>query len=398
MKKLAIGILAAGLFCGAAGIAATDAKAPKAPKVSPDKMDWSFLPAVVAEIDGKKITRAEFVKEIEKQLAAAPGGMKIPPQYMKMMAGKMVSGYIDKMILMDLVEKAGFKPSAAMAIKAMKANLTKMSPAELQRIKQQIAMSGSTIDEEIAKQAKSTQVQDSVAIGTWIDEVIVPKCKVTVAEAKEYYKKNPKQFTPPVDPADSYRSSHILVTVPKGADKAAWDAAEKKIDDLYKRLKSGEKFEDLALKYSACPSGKRSNGSLGVAKKGNMVPEFEKAALALKPGETTKVKTQFGWHIVRRDESVTKATIMPFAKVEKQLIDGLQAKKEKEMLAKIMAKAKADRKVKILVKTAPMMMPGMMPAPTSKAKPAAKKACDAKSSCCSSKLNSSCDSKKSDKK
>ena len=347
---------------------------------------------------GKKITRAEFVKEIEKQLASAPGGMKIPPQYLKMMAGKMVSGYIDKMILMDLVEKAGFKPSAAMAIKAMKDNLAEMSPADLQQLKQRIAMNGSTVDAEIAKQAKSPQIQDSVAIGAWIDKVIIPKCKVTVADAKEYYKKNPKQFTTPVDPAGSYRSSHILVTVPKGADKAAWAAAEKKIDDLYKRLNSGEKFEELALKYSACPSGKRSNGSLGVAKKGNMVPEFEKAALALKPGETTKVKTQFGWHIVRRDKSVTKATVMPFAKVEKQLVNVLQAKKEKEMLAKIMAKAKADRKVKILVKTAPMMMPGMMPAPTSKSKPAAnKKACDAKCSC-SSKLNSSCNSKKSDKK
>jgi peptidyl-prolyl cis-trans isomerase C len=375
MKKITIGILAAGVFCGIAGAATPAAKAPaalSAPKAAA-KTDWSFLPAVVAEIDGKKITREVFVKAIEKQLASAPGGMKIPQQYLEMMAGKMVTGYIDRMVLMGLVKKAGFKPSAAMAAKSMKENLAKMAPVKLQQIKQGIAMRGSTLDDEIKKQAKSQQVQDSVAIGAWINAVVVPKCKVTVAEAKDYYKKNPKQFTPPVDPAGSYRSSHILITVPKGSKQEAWDAAGKKIDGIYKRLKNGEKFEDLALKYSGCPSGKRDKGSLGLAKKGNMVPAFEKAALALKTGQTAKVKTPFGWHIIRRDKAVAKSDVLPFAKVEKKLIKGLQGQKEQAMLAALLAKGKASRKAKVLVKSAPMpMMPGMRPAPVPKAKPAAK--------------------------
>ncbi len=376
MKKIVIGILAAGTFCGIVSAAPPAAKAPAAlsvPKASA-KTDWSFLPAVVAEIDGKKITRAAFVKEIEKQLAAAPGGMKIPPQYLKMMAPKIVSGYIDRMVLMGLVEKAGFKPSAVMAEKAMKANLSKMPPAQLQQIKQSIAMRGSSLDSEIKKQARLKQVQDSVAIEQWIKTTIVPKCKVTLAEAKDYYQKNIKQFTSPVDPAGSFRSSHILISVPKGAKQAEWAAAEKKIDDINKRLLNGEDFGGLALKYSACPSGKSAKGVLGVARKGQFDPAFEKAALALKSGQTSKVKSSFGWHIIRRDKAVAKSDVMPFAKIEKKLVAGLKGQKEKAMLEGIIKLGKASRKVKIMVKPVAMPMMGGLRPPTSKAKTVAKPA------------------------
>ena len=63
-----------------------------------------------------------------------------------------------------------------------------------------------------------------------------------------------------------------------------------------------ETFEAVAKKHSRCPSG-RQNGSLGTFSEGQMVPEFEAAVKSLKPQElgNSCVKTQFGYHIVRRD-------------------------------------------------------------------------------------------------
>ena len=85
------------------------------------------------------------------------------------------------------------------------------------------------------------------------------------------------------------KASHILV------DKHS--QALKIIEELQK----GTPFKDLAKKYSTCPSRKRG-GALGSFGRGKMVKPFESAAFSLKKGEITKepVKTQFGYHIIKR--------------------------------------------------------------------------------------------------
>lgn len=61
------------------------------------------------------------------------------------------------------------------------------------------------------------------------------------------------------------------------------------------------KFGEYATKYSVCPSGKRSKGSLGKFKQGAMVPPFDKAVFSPKNkvGEVLgPIQTQFGWHLI----------------------------------------------------------------------------------------------------
>lgn len=71
---------------------------------------------------------------------------------------------------------------------------------------------------------------------------------------------------------------------------------------VLERLKKGEKFSTVAQAVSRCPSGKRG-GDLGTFARGQMVKEFENAAFALQKGETSGlVKTQFGYHIIKRLE------------------------------------------------------------------------------------------------
>jgi len=85
------------------------------------------------------------------------------------------------------------------------------------------------------------------------------------------------------------RASHILVEKQSQALK------------VLEELKAGADFGGLAKKYSTCPSGKKG-GDLGQFGRGQMVREFEQAAFALKPGQVTEqpVKTQFGYHIIKR--------------------------------------------------------------------------------------------------
>ena len=87
--------------------------------------------------------------------------------------------------------------------------------------------------------------------------------------------------------AKSVRASHILVNSEGDANK------------LIARLEKGEKFEDLAKRFSKCPSGKKG-GDLGWFRPGDMVPEFEKACFNGKEGDVIgPVKTQFGFHVIK---------------------------------------------------------------------------------------------------
>lgn len=87
--------------------------------------------------------------------------------------------------------------------------------------------------------------------------------------------------------ANEVRASHILVDKKPDADM------------LMEKLKNGASFEDLARKWSTCPS-KKKGGDLGYFKRNMMVKEFETAAFAAKKGDIVgPVKTQFGWHIIK---------------------------------------------------------------------------------------------------
>ena len=77
---------------------------------------------------------------------------------------------------------------------------------------------------------------------------------------------------------------------------------EKEVNAVLERLKKGEKFSAIAKDVSLCPSKKRG-GDLGTFGRGQMVKEFENVAFVLDKGQISGiVKTQFGYHIIKRLE------------------------------------------------------------------------------------------------
>ncbi len=109
------------------------------------------------------------------------------------------------------------------------------------------------------------------------------------------------------DHRDEYQQDAAIraayVSFPKTA--TARDEAEAKgeIDRIFEEVKRGEDFAELARVYSDGPSGP-SGGDLGFFGKGRMVKPFEDAAFALKAGDiSAPVKTRFGWHIIKVEET-----------------------------------------------------------------------------------------------
>jgi peptidyl-prolyl cis-trans isomerase D len=138
---------------------------------------------------------------------------------------------------------------------------------------------------------------------------------------QQYYNAHQKDYSVP----EQVKVRHILIKVPAGADAKADGEARAKAEDVLKQLKAGGNFAELAGKYSDDPGSKTQGGELGFIQHGVTVPEFDKAAFSLNPGQTSElVKTQFGYHIIQTEEKQTAHT-KPLAEVKPQIVATLSA-------------------------------------------------------------------------
>jgi parvulin-like peptidyl-prolyl isomerase len=100
------------------------------------------------------------------------------------------------------------------------------------------------------------------------------------------------------DEVDAYLRQHPELDIKQQKTKA---------EEVLKRVRAGEDFAKLAQEFSTDPGSKEKGGDLGWFGAGQMVPEFDKAAFALKPGEISElVETKFGYHIIKVDERKTE--------------------------------------------------------------------------------------------
>ena len=125
-----------------------------------------------------------------------------------------------------------------------------------------------------------------------------------------------------------YHARHILV------------ATEDFAKSLIGKLDKGEKFETLARRESI-DSSKENGGDLGWFTPDRMVPPFAAAVIALKKGEYTKtpVQTQYGWHVIRLDDT-RDLQPPPYDSVKERLVQIVQAKKFKAYADELMKTAK----------------------------------------------------------
>lgn len=135
---------------------------------------------------------------------------------------------------------------------------------------------------------------------------------------------------------DILAASHILILT-KGASPDVKAAAKKKIDALRAQANSAN-FAALAKANSQDTPSAARGGSLGLFQKGAMVPPFEKALLALKPGEISPVvETEYGYHIIRRPT---------YEEVKPQLLQASKGRSmqaaESTFVAKLQAGGKID--------------------------------------------------------
>lgn len=288
------------------------------------------IPAVVARVNGQAVAKADFdrlLKQMEMQ-----AGQTVPKERRDEIYRAVVDQLVTYTALVQETAARGVKVSEAEAkpvIDARLAELRKQMPDEA-AFKKALAERNMTVER------LSADIRKDLAINKMMEAALAGAAAVTDADIKEFYDKNPDEFT-------GVRASHILIK-PDGFDDASKKKARAAIDDLLKQAKAGTDFGELAKKHSSDGSAQQG-GDLGFFTKGRMVPEFSKAAFALQPGQISEVvETQFGYHVIK----VTERKDVPLAEANEKIRGFLAGKKRDEQQKAFVADVKNKSKIEVL--------------------------------------------------
>ena len=180
--------------------------------------------------------------------------------------------------------------------------------AQVARVVQQVGGRESFVRALAAQKISEDDFRRDIAKGCKVDMLVNQACSGVPEPAEEeiadYYSAHAADYDAP----PQVLAQHILVKT-EGLDAADKVEALDKINAIRARIVAagdpgevGQAFSKEAMEHSDCPSG-REGGSLGWFGPGMMVPEFDRAAFAMKCGEVSEViETQFGYHIILKTD------------------------------------------------------------------------------------------------
>lgn len=128
------------------------------------------------------------------------------------------------------------------------------------------------------------------------------------------------------------------------------EKAKKKAEEIIKKLNDGEKFEELAKKYSNDSGSAKDGGNLGYFNRNdNFDEDFVNATAILKTGEYTKepVKTQFGYHIILKEKEKDKPKLDDVKEDIKNTLTEEKLSNDSSLYYKCLEKIREEAGVKI---------------------------------------------------
>jgi peptidyl-prolyl cis-trans isomerase C len=245
-------------------------------------------------------------------------------------------------------------PLSALAQNIAVVNGKAVPKARLDVLLQQATRAGQTVTPEMQVQARDQVVLREIfeqealrrgvaATADFAAQMQLARQSILIRELFEgYRKKNPvgdaetkaeyERFKAQASGTE-YRARHILV------DK------EDEAKALIAQIKAGAKFEELAKKSSKDTGSAEKGGELDFAKPEAYVPEFGGALAKLKKDQMTDepVKSQFGWHIIRLEET-REAPFPAYDEVKGQIQQRLEQVRLQAYQEELRAKAKTDYK------------------------------------------------------
>jgi parvulin-like peptidyl-prolyl isomerase len=206
----------------------------------------------------------------------------------EMLCRQVLEKLIEEKLIDQEVKKSGIKISSK-EIEATLEEIKRRNAVTQEGLEKALAVEGLTLETYKEQVGKSLQRKKLIS---WSLKV---EARDGERELREFYQKNLDRYRT----NETYRPSHILFAIPKEATPEEMGEIRRKAQKVLERIKGGEDFGEMALLYSEDASSK-NRGDLGIFKKGELFPAFEREALRLKVGEVSGiVRSEFGFHIIK---------------------------------------------------------------------------------------------------
>jgi peptidyl-prolyl cis-trans isomerase SurA len=312
----------------------------------------SLLSAAQVEDGIVAIVNSDLIMLSEMKRELAPERERIQKEYRGDALARRLK-MAEYMALTSMIERK-------LQLQEAKARGITVTDQEAQQAILQMKQQGGTIDETNSADIK--RAREQLMLLRIVDRDVRSGVMVADSDMKRYFQEHRDRFAL----SEEYTLSQILIK-PRSPNDTA-DAREK-VREVMARLKQGESFEDLALRFSDGPNASHG-GHLGLVRQGELLPGIERSIAALVPGGISDtIETSEGFHIVRLEDKKPKQ-FRPYEQVRAE-IQGLVFQQKSEdvfqsWLENLKNKAYIEIKFESALSRPSTTAPAPRPSPTSK--------------------------------
>ena len=303
------------------------------------KLNGKPLPAVVAKVNGVSLKSNQLETEyIAFRMRTQSQGQKISSSEETLIARELLKSEIMKELIAQKARSLNIK------ITADKIDL------EIQGIKDKFPSHAAFITalafQRMNMKAFKEKIERTLLEDALIRLEIAPNVKLSDDSVKDFYNKNREKFSKPV----LYRTRHILIATiaaPKNLEddlnrkkglriaQIINNEAKLKAEEVFRKIKSGADFIQLAKEFSEDEASKKDGGMLGDLHPNSTLPEIAAEMVKLnEEGISNIFQSPFGYHVLKLDE-IIPSTLIPFEEAQSDILNILMKRKKQNIFQKI---------------------------------------------------------------
>ncbi len=291
-----------------------------------------------ATVNGVGISRNRLQAGVDTEIAGqgvGSGGITQPSRY-----NTIQSRVLEKLITQEILWQHAEKNNYVADEKAVEEAFNQTRAG----YDSEMAFQNKIIESGMNEKKFYEDIKHQLSISKMLKAEVEDKLVITSKEVETFYQENLDKMSYPL----ALRARHILIRVPQDATKDEIGAAQIHVDEILQAIKDGADFAETAKKESEDQTA-ANGGDLGYFAAGQMVPDFEKAAMALEVGEVSEpVRTVFGFHLIKLEEK-KGGEAAPLTEVESQIREFLMKQKTNQRIVKFIEELRDEADVEILV-------------------------------------------------